>query len=148
MTSFVLSEVSGWLIAVLAVITVSLPYLLRGRRLAPQGWGVGYIQRLIPHYWIGYTIAGLSLLHAGFAMSGPIAPAAGYQLGIWIATGGMLLSFGQVSLGLQLRKLRGEKRLQLRRVHFAVMAGLFAVGALHLALNGALVQGLAQLVRI
>ena len=86
LTSFVLSEVSGWLIAVLAVITVSLPYLLRGRRLAPQGCGFGYLQRLTPHYWIGYTIAGLSSPHAEFAMSGAISAAAGYQIGVWIAT--------------------------------------------------------------
>jgi hypothetical protein len=121
-TSFVLSEASGWLIVVLAAITVPLPYLVRGRRLAPQGWGLGYLQRLGPHYWIGYTIAGLTVLHATFAMSGPIRGGGAYLTGLWIATAGLLLAFGQVGLGMRLRELRGTGRLRLRRWHLGMMA--------------------------
>ena len=145
MTSFLLSEASGWLIVVLAGITVTLPYLVRGRRLAPEGWGVGYLQRLTPHYWIGYTIAGLSVLHATLAMSGPILGGNAYLTGIWIGTAGMLLGFGQVSLGVRLRSLRGEGRLRLRRWHFAAMAALAIVGGLHVWLNGALVHAVTRL---
>jgi hypothetical protein len=141
-TSIVLSEATGWLIAVLATFTVALPYLVRGRRLAPHGWGPGYLQRLRPHYWIGYTIAGLSLLHATFAMSGPMPGGSAYLTGIWIATGGMLLAFGQVGLGLRLRELRGAGRLRLHLWHFGAMAGLVVVGALHLWLNGPLVHAI------
>jgi hypothetical protein len=141
-TSFVISEASGWLIAALAAVTVFLPYMLRGRRFAPQGWGVGYLQRLTPHYWIGYSIAGLSLLHASFAMAGPMPAGSPFQVGLWVGAGGMLLAFGQVLFGLRLRELRGTGRLRLRRCHFAIMAALALVGALHVLLNGALVRAL------
>jgi hypothetical protein len=145
MTSFLLSEASGWLIVALTVITISLPYLVRGRRLAPEGWGLGYLQRLTPHYWIGYTIAGLSVLHATFAMSGPMPDGDAYRTGLWIAAGGLLLAFGQVSLGLRLRSLRGIERLRFRRRHFVTMAALAVVGALHVWLNGALVHAISGL---
>jgi hypothetical protein len=145
MTSFLLSEASGWLIVVLALFTIAIPYLVRGRRLAPEGWGVGYLQRLAPHYWIGYTIAGLSALHATFAMSAPIPNGSGFQIGLWFAAGAMLLAFGQVSLGIRLRSLRGTGRLRLRRWHFAGMAGLAVVGGLHVWLNGALVHAFSGL---
>ncbi len=107
---------------------------------------MSYLQRLTPHYWVGYTIAGLSLLHAGFAMSAPMPPQGSFGTGIWIATGGMLLVFGQVTLGLRLRELRGSGRLRLRRWHVAVVIGLAAIGALHLWLNGPLVQAVARLI--
>jgi hypothetical protein len=139
----VLSEASGWLIAALAAITVPLPYLVRGRRLAPRGWGRGFLQRLRPHYWIGYTIAGLSLLHATFAMAGPMRGGGPYQTGIWIATAGMLLAFGQVGLGRRLRDLRGAGRHRMRRWHFGLMAALAVVGAMHVWLNGALIHAVA-----
>jgi hypothetical protein len=136
------AEATGWVIAALVLMTIAIPYAVRGRRLAPEGWGVGYLRRLAPHYWIGYTIAGVSVVHAGLAMSGPVPPGSSYQTGIWIGTGGMLLSFGQVMLGRRLRTLRGRGRLRLRRVHFLVMGGLLTTGALHLWLNGAVVQSL------
>ena len=145
MTSVLLNEASGWLIVALAVITISLPYLVRGRRLAPEGWGLGYLQRLTPHYWIGYTIAGLSALHATAAMSGPMPGGGAYGTGLWIASGGMLLAFGQVSLGVRLRSRRGMGRLRLRRWHFATMAALAVVGALHVWLNGALLHAVSGL---
>jgi len=55
----------------------------------------------------------------------------------------MLFAFGQVLLGLRLRRLRGTGRVRLRRYHLAVMAALVAVGAPHAVLNGALVRALA-----
>ena len=146
MIPFVLSEASGWLIAVLAVITIVLPYLLRGRRLAPEGWSLGYLQRMTPHYWIGYTIAGLSLLHASFAMSAPMPSGGTAVTGIWVGTGGMLLIFGQLMLGMRLRELRGTGRLQLRRWHFATVIALALVGALHVGLNGPVVQSIGRLI--
>jgi hypothetical protein len=141
-TSFLLSEATGWVIAVLVPMTIAIPYAVRGRRLAPEGWGIGYLQRMVPHYWIGYTIAGASVVHVGFAMAGPLPAGGAYQAGLWIATGGALLVFGQVLLGVRLRERRGPGRLRLRRAHFAVMAGLVSAGALHLLLNGAVLQSL------
>jgi hypothetical protein len=137
-----LVEASGWAIALLTAVTVTLPFVLR-RRLR---WVGSYLERLAPHYWIGFTIAGMSLVHAGLAMSsGPIPSSVNWSVGIWIATGGMLLVFPQVSMGMGLRRPGGADRKRRRRLHLATMAVLVAAGAGHLALNGPLVRGLLHL---
>ena len=138
----ILGEASGWLIVVLAAATIPLPYLLRGRLLAPAGWGgIGYLERLRPHYWIGYTIAGLGVIHAGLAMSAPLFfGSAGFNAGLWIGTGAMLLAIGQASVGHRMRALRGQERLRLRRLHFRLMMLLVGLGALHIVLNGAVIR--------
>jgi hypothetical protein len=109
-TAFVLGEASGWLIAALLAVNVALPYLMRGRRLAPAGWSLPYLERMRPHYWIGITIAGLGLVHAGFAMSGPLSRGPSYGAGLWIATGAMFVAAGQAMIGMRLRSLRGPER--------------------------------------
>jgi hypothetical protein len=127
-----LAASSGWVVAALTAVTISLPYLLR-RRLR---WAGTYLERLRPHYWIGFTIAGLSLLHAGLAMSsGPTPGGVPWTVGIWIATGALLLVFGQLSLGLGLRRPGGSDRKRRRRLHFLTMALLVGAGAGHVALN-------------
>jgi hypothetical protein len=133
---------TGWLLVALTGMQVALPYLLRGRLLAANGWSIPYLERMRPHYWIGLTIAGLALLHAGAAMSGPLQSGGPYALGLWIATGGLLLIFGQAYVGMRLRSLRGVERLKLRKTHFRFMAGIVLTGLLHIALNGLLPQGL------
>ena len=130
-----LGATTGWLVAGLTALNMTLPYLLRGRRLAPVGWSMPYLERMRPHYWIGVTIAGLTLLHAGIAMSGPLRPGGLYTAGLWVATGGLFLISGQVMVGMRLRTLRGSERLRLRRVHFRIMLGLVAVGIAHIVLN-------------
>jgi hypothetical protein len=130
-----LAESSGWVIALLTGVTVALPYVLRRRP--------AYQARLRPHYWIGFTLAGLSLLHAGLAMSSTPTPGGGdWAAGIWVATGAMLLVFGQVALGAGLRTLQGEERRRRKRLHFAVMTLLVAGGLVHVVLNGALTREL------
>jgi hypothetical protein len=139
--TFALAEASGWVMAGLTVLTVALPYLVRRGR--PPA---AYLARLRPHYWIGFTIAGLSLLHAGLAMSSGAAPGgADWAVGIWVATGALLLVFGQVSLGLGLRSTPGlgdAERLRRRRLHLLVMVALVAGGLVHVVLNGPLVRSL------
>jgi hypothetical protein len=137
-----IGEATGWLIAGLIPITVTLPYLLRGRLLAAGGWTMPYLERMRPHYWIGVTIAGLSFIHAGFAMSGRLPAGTGYATGLWVATGGMLLAGGQAYIGMKMRALRGAERLRLRKTHFRVMLGLVAAGVIHIVLNGAVVRSL------
>jgi len=139
---YLLAESSGWVIAALTAVTITLPYLLR-RRLQ---WAGPYLERLQPHYWIGFTIAGLSLLHAGLAMSsGPTPGGVGWTVGIWIALGAMLLVFGQLSLGLGLRQPGSPERRRRRRLHFLTMALLIGAGAGHLVLNGPALRGLLRL---
>lgn len=136
-----LAESSGWAIAALTGVTVVLPYALRRRRSARA-----FLERLRPHYWIGFTIAGLSLLHAGLAMSsGPTPGGVGWTVGIWIALGAMLLVFGQLSLGLGLRQPGSPERRRRRRLHFLTMALLIGAGAGHLVLNGPALRGLLRL---
>lgn len=142
MNAAMLGGITGWLIVALMPVTVSLPYLLRGRLLAPAGWTVPYLERMQPHYWIGFTIAGLGLVHAGFAMSAPLPGGSASFAGLWIATGGMFLAVGQAALGQQLRTLRGKTRLRLRKVHFGTMSALVVIGLVHIALNGSVVRGL------
>jgi hypothetical protein len=151
--TFALAESSGWAIAALTGVTIALPYLARRRpgaappaRLEPA---VAYLERLRPHYWIGFTLAGLSLLHAGLAMSSSPTPAGdGWTVGIWVATGGLLLVFGQVSLGLGLRGRPGvpgpigAERVRRRRLHLLTMALLVAGGLTHVVLNGPLARAL------
>ena len=127
---------SGWLVVGLTAVNISLPYLLRGRRLAANGWTMPYLERLRPHYWIGVTVAGLTLVHAGIAMSGPIRSGGLYSAGLSLATGGLFLVAAQVMVGMRLRTLRGVERLRLRRTHFRIMCGLVALGAVHIVLNG------------
>jgi hypothetical protein len=77
--------VSGLLMVIALPLTVTLPYVLRrgplARQGAAQGAAVGakslsFLQRMRPHYWLGYGIAGLTLVHALVAMSGGLALAA------------------------------------------------------------------------
>jgi hypothetical protein len=136
---------SGWLLAALIAAQIALPYLLRGRLLAANGWTMPYLERMRPHYWIGLTLAGLTLVHAGFAMSGPIGAGAPYQVGLWVATGGLFLVLGQASVGMRLKSLRGQERLKLRRTHFRFMVGIVLTGLLHIALNGLLPHGFPTL---
>lgn len=138
-----IAAASGWVVAALTVVNVSLPYLLRGRLLAANGWSLPYLERMRPHYWIGVTVAGLTLLHAGLAMSAPLRTEAPYTAGLWIATGGLLLVIGQASVGMRLRTLRGAERLRLRRTHFRLMVGLVIVGLIHIALNGSFLRSVA-----
>jgi hypothetical protein len=136
-----LAEVSGWAVAGLTGIAIALPYALR-RGLPPAA----YLERLRPHYWIGFTLAGLSLLHAGFAMSAGATPGGvAWAVGTWVAIGALLLVFGQVSLGLSLRAepgLSGTERRRRRLLHLLVMAMLVSGGLVHVVLNGPLVRSL------
>lgn len=133
--TYALAELTGWAIAVLTGVTVAIPYLLRRRP--------AFFERLRAHYWIGFTLAGLSLVHAGLAVSSTPTPGGGdWSAGIWVAVGAMFLVFGQVSIGLGLRTLRGAERRRRRRIHFATMTVLVAAGLTHVVLNGPLARSL------
>jgi hypothetical protein len=143
--TFLLADGSGWLIAALAAVTITLPYLARRRAAAGiRAAGGRLLDRLEPHYWIGFTLAGVSVLHAALATSSlPTPGGAGWAIGIWVALGAMLLVFGQVSLGLQLRRpIAGPERRRTRRLHLLTMTVLVAAGVAHIVLNGAVARDL------
>jgi hypothetical protein len=138
MTAYLIGSLAGRVATVLCVLVVALPYLLRRNRLS-RGLGLAqehaapYLRRLWPHFWVGYLILALSLLHAGTVM-GAMARANG--AGIWAATGAFLLLLIEIIVGLSLKDERTSPRRTPRRIHFGVMAGFVGALGLHLWLNG------------
>lgn len=79
-------------------------------------------------------------------MSSTPTPGGGdWAAGIWVATGALLLVFGQVSIGWGLRTARGADRRRRRRLHFLTMTALVAAGLVHVALNGPVARSLLPL---
>jgi hypothetical protein len=120
------------------VVVVALPYLLRRNRLSrglglAQGHARPYLRRLRPHFWVGYFILGLSVVHAGTVM-GAMGRANG--IGIVPATGAFFLLLFEIALGLNLKDTRLATRRPVRRLHFWTMVGFAGALGLHLWLNG------------
>jgi hypothetical protein len=114
---------SGWLLVALLVVTIALPYRRRG---AGRG-------RLRLHYWLGYAIAALALIHGMVSMTRGIVGRA-HPAGLRLASLALLVAFCQVGIGLWLRGKSG-RRVAARRIHFWVMAALVALVVLHVALD-------------
>jgi hypothetical protein len=141
MLRFLLVGVTGW-IAVLAIgVEVALPYILRetvrnqsstASSASRPGRIVRLRERMWPHYWLGYGLAALVLVHASLVMG----PAMGRAdaAGIWAATLGLSALFLQIGLGLLL-KSGSDKQRQIRRWHFWSMIGLVGIVAVHLVRN-------------
>ena len=134
---------SGWLLVALLASTIALPYRLRRRRPSlmhrppalaepPPARPAGR-RRLRLHYWLGYAIAALAMVHGMASMTRSIAGRA-HPAGLKLASLALLVAFGQVGIGLWLRGKSGG-RAAVRRIHFWVMAALVALVALHVALD-------------
>lgn len=119
-------------------IEILLPYLLR--RTALSSWlGLAaytrpYLDRMWPHYWIGYGVLILGSAHGWMAMK-PGRMASMNLAGLWFATAAWLLMLMQVVLGLYLQ-VPGQKRASLRAWHYWVMVTLVVYLGLHIWLNG------------
>jgi cytochrome b561 len=134
---------SGWLLVALLALTIALPYRLRRRRpplhrppvppAPPPPARPAGRRRLRFHYWLGYAIAALALAHGTASMTRGIAGRA-HPAGLKLASLALLVSFGQVGIGLWLRGKSG-RRATVRRIHFWVMAALVALVVLHVALD-------------
>jgi hypothetical protein len=126
---------SGWVLVVLLATTITLPYLLRGAVPASKGRPApDFLQRLRPHFWLGYAILGLVFAHAWVAMSAGGAGRADLA-GLFLATGALVLVVVQVAVGLNLRDLHRPGRRKLRRAHFWVMVGIATLAIGHIALD-------------
>ena len=128
MVRFLLVSATGWVAVLVLGITTALPYLLRSRRGTSP-----FRQRLWPHYWLGYGLVVLVMVHSSFVM-GP-AMARSDSAGIWAATLALGLLFLQLALGLLLQNGNPSQR-QLRRLHFRSMIALAVLVVVHLWRNG------------
>lgn len=137
MVRFVLVIVTGWMAVIGVGIEVSLPYLLRNTtaRTSPDGppqRAASLRTRLWPHYWIGYALVALILMHASFVM-GP-AVRASDTLGLWSATLALCVLFVQVGIGVVLKSAPGNQR-QVRGWHFWSMVIFSILLTAHLLRN-------------
>jgi len=134
-----LTGVTGWIASGVLFIVVLLPYLLRPGRLSralstlPDS-AAPYLRRMRPHYWLGYAVAAVSMVHAWIPMQAGFARRTN-ATGLWLATVALLLLFFQAALGLLLQDPATKARKTLRNVHYWTMATVICLLALHLWLN-------------
>ncbi|RAQ94099.1 hypothetical protein [Thermogemmatispora tikiterensis] len=138
MLAYVVTSATGWIMMVLLATTIIYPFLLRSGLLGPVQ---PFLKRMRIHYWMGYSIAGIVLVHLWIPMSAGLAGVVN-SAGLDLATMAMLLIFGQVWLGRQLSQPTLSARRTLRRWHFWVMLGIAAFVLGHVALNSSTLQTL------
>jgi hypothetical protein len=135
--SYFAISASGWAAVPLVGVEILLPYLLR--RTALSSWlelaayTRPYLNRMWPHYWIGYLLLTLGTAHGWIAMS-PGRMASMNLAGLWFATAAWFLMLMQVVLGLYLQA-PGRKRASLRAWHYWIMVTLVVCLGLHIWLN-------------
>ena len=133
---YIITSVTGWLMLILLVITIIYPFLLRKGVLGPVQ---PFLKRMQFHYWLGYGIATIVLIHALLPMSVGLAKGAD-AVGLDLATVAFLLTFAQVFLGRQLSWPKLTTRRVMRRWHFGVMIGIVVFVFAHVALNSGTLQ--------
>jgi hypothetical protein len=142
MIRFLLVSATGW-VAVLAIgIETALPYILREalrNQAARASAGSLPVRlprlraRLWPHYWLGYALLALVLVHTSFVMGAAMGRAD--PIGIWAATLALSLIFLQLAIGLIL-KSEASNQLQVRRWHFWSMIAMVGLVLTHLFRSG------------
>jgi hypothetical protein len=137
MILYFIGSITGRVATVLCGLVIALPYLLRRNRLS-RGLGLAqehaapYLRRLWPHFWAGYLILALSMVHAG-SVSGAMGRA--NPAGIWAATIALCLLLLEIVLGLSLKDEGIARRRPWRRLHFWTMVGFTGALGLHLYFN-------------
>ena len=138
MYEYAITSATGWVMIVLLVATIIYPFLLRSGILGPVQ---PFLKRMRFHYWLGYSIAGILLVHVWVPMSAGLAGRTN-ALGLDLATVALCLICGQVMLGRQLRWPKLSIRRVVRRWHFWVMIGIVVFVLGHVALNSGTIQSL------
>src|SRR5215469_15270063 len=113
-----ITRATGWALMVLLLATIFYPFLLRS--------GL--------HYWLGYSVAGIVIIHLWIPMSAGLAGRVN-AAGLYLATVALVLIFVQVSLGRRLSWPKLSIRRVVRRWHFGVMVGILVFVLGHIALN-------------
>ena len=134
-----LISVTGFGLVALGACTIALPYLLRStwyaRTIEALGFkGVPLLRRMRPHYWLGITIAVVTIGHALLPLFGGVTGSVNL-LGLSLAVLAWCLVVPQVMLGLRLRDPKTPERTALRWLHFAIMVCLVVLALGHIALN-------------
>ena len=131
MPLFLLTAGSGWIAALLLGANVSAAYFIR----STQGGPAAYFSRFRVHYALGLLIPAVTIFHAWLPMSAGRMRGFG-STGLLLATAALFIMFWQVALGISLRDAQGAVRSHLRRLHFATMALIVSLVAMHILLNG------------
>jgi len=130
MNGYLQSALSGW-VALLALVSgLAMPYLLWASRATTKP----YLQRMWPHYWLGYLALLVSFTHGWFSMRGGNMRGVN-GAGVWMATLAVGLLFWQAAVGLMLRNPKQSGRRALRRTHFWTMASVAGLVVAHVVLN-------------
>jgi hypothetical protein len=141
MRAVFITSITGWIACVLIGLEVLLPYIFRRNRLsqwigtASSATGAPYLKRLWPHYWLGYLLLLLGVVHTVVPLQ------AGHlrqwnMAGLWIATVALLLLLLQGALGLLLQGSKLTGRAQMRSWHYWLMFGIVLLVGVHVWLNG------------
>ena len=133
---YIVTSITGWLMMMLLIITIVYPFLLRKGVLGPVQ---PFLKRMRFHYWLGYSIAAIVLVHTLIPMSMGLAKGAD-AVGLDLATVAFLLTFVQVFVGRQLSWPKLSLRRVVRRWHFLVMIALVIFILGHIALNSGTLQ--------
>jgi len=139
LVTFLISPIIGWLSTLLIAVTITLPYILKRRRVnsTPQRHKP-YLIRLRPHYWLGYILLMLSVVHAIFSLTSANMSDS-QSLGVLFAIGALLFLFRQLVLGINLNSSTQHRRT-LRRQHFRTMLVIIMLGLIHIFLNTTLIS--------
>ena len=129
MSGYLQSAFSGWASVLLFGSGLAMLYLLRRQ----PGVALPFLQRIWPHYWLGYVSFFTSFAHAWLAMRNGMR-----QMnvpGVWFATVAVAVILWQISVGLLLRNPVQSNRRNLRRLHFWTMTLVAGLIVVHVALN-------------
>jgi hypothetical protein len=136
MLAYSITSATGWILMVLLLATIVYPFLLRSGLLGPVQ---PFLKRMRFHYWLGYSIAGIVLIHLWIPMSAGLAGRVN-AAGLYLATVALILIFVQVTLGRRLSWPKLSMRRVVRRWHFWVMMSIVAFVLGHIALDSGTVQ--------
>jgi hypothetical protein len=137
MIVYLIGSLAGRIATVLCAVAITLPYLLRRNRFSQslgfaQEHAAPYLLGLWPHFWLGYLILALTVVHMGSVM-GAMGRANG--AGIWAATGALFLLLFEITQGLNLKDERLSARRPARRLHFWTMTAFVVALSVHVWLN-------------
>ena len=141
MRAVFITSITGWIACVLIGLEILLPYIFRKNRLsvwlgtAANSTSAPYLKRLWPHYWLGYLLLILSVIHTVVPMqAGDLRQ---WNItGLWIATVALLVMLLQGALGLWLQDSKLVGRALLRSWHYWLMFGIVLLVGVHVWLNG------------